>query len=163
MSGTVWRSAIGAVVLAVGTGSALGAQPFQQQTAALAALPHESLVRVRSGDIRTEGRLQGLQGDTLVWRAHNGDRRTPLSELDAVWVSAGRATGKGALIGAAVGGGLLALGGSFILRATCDNVNGCRDEYAKVILHGGAVGGGSGALLGAGIGSLVRRWRHVYP
>ena len=98
-----------------------------------------------------------------MWRAHNGDRRTPLSELDAVWVSAGRATGKGALIGAAVGGGLLALGGAFILRATCDNVNGCRGEYAKVILLGGAAGGGSGALLGAGIGSLVRRWRHVYP
>ena len=102
MNGTIWRSAIVGVVLAVGTGSALGAQHFYQQTAALKALPHESLVRVRSGDIRTEGKLQRLQGDTLVWRVGNGDLRTPLSELDAVWVSAGRATGQGALIGAAV-------------------------------------------------------------
>lgn len=64
----------------------VGAQHFYQQTAALKALPHESLVRVRSGDIRTEGRLQGLQGDSLLWRVRNGDLRTPLFELDAVWV-----------------------------------------------------------------------------
>ena len=98
-----------------------------------------------------------------MWRVGNGDFRTPLSELDAVWVSASRATGQGALIGAAVGGGLLALGGAFLVSALCEKVNGCRDEYANVILIGGAVGGGSGALLGAGIGSLVRRWRRVYP
>ena len=161
MNGTIWRSAIVGVVLAVGTRSALGAQHFYQQTAALKALPHESLVRVRSGDLRTVGRLQGFQGHTLMWRVGNGDVRTPLSELDAVWVSAGRATGQGALIGASVGGGLLALGGAFLISALCDN--GCGDDYAKMILRGGAVGGGSGALLGAGIGSLVRRWRRVYP
>ena len=103
MNGTIWRfTCAGFVVLVAVAESALGAQPFQQQTAALPALPHESLVRVRSGDIRTKGRLQGFQGHTLVWRIGKGDFRTPLSELDAVWVSAGRATGKGALIGAAV-------------------------------------------------------------
>ena len=44
-----------------------------------------------------------------------------------------------------------------------DDVNGCEDNYATALAYGGAVGGGSGALVEAGIGSLVIEWKRVYP
>ena len=50
----------------------------------------------------------------LTWRTADGVRRASASELDTVWVSAGRATGTGALIGAMIGGVALALGGAYM-------------------------------------------------
>ena len=99
----------------------------------------------------------------LTWLTADGVRRASASELDTVRVSAGRATGTGVLIGAMIGGVALALGGAYIVGVRCDDVNGCEDDYATALAYGGAVGGGSGALVEAGMGSLVIEWKRVYP
>jgi len=150
-------------VLSIADTPPLEAQPLQQRSAALSALPRASLVRVSRRGLRDEGRLEGVRGDTLLWRLPDGVLGIPVAELDSVWVTAGRATGKGALIGGAVGGVAFALAGVYIGLALCNNSNGCSDAYVPVGALGGLIGAGSGGLVGAGIGSLVRRWRRVYP
>ncbi len=93
-------------------------------------------------------------------------RRMPLAEIDSVWVR-GRATRKGMVVGAVVGGvGLAAVAAG--LASIFEGVGFGDTDYdtgmvVRVGVGGLLVGAAGGAVIGAGIGALIPRWRRGYP
>lgn len=85
-----------------------------------------------------------------------------LADVDTIW-AARRAIAKGAVIGAGVGGVGLGAIAVVMVRGLCDSVDGCREDYVPAFLGWGALGAGSGAALGAGLGAVFRRWERVWP
>lgn len=140
-----------------------GAAPVR--AAAIANLPAGVPVRVAVRAGRLAGRFQRVAADTvLVGVDAAATARVAVADVDTLWARTGRGTGRGAKIGAKLGG--VALGGFavFLFNALCDTGN-CefgRDEWTGVAVVT-AVGAAGGALVGAGVGSLVRTWRRVYP
>jgi hypothetical protein len=130
--------------------------------AAAGALRAESYIRIAATGTRVEGHFLRTASDSLALRAEAGERRVALTAIDTLWQRQ-RGTGRGAMIGAVVGGVGLAALGVFFVNGLCESVDGCRDDYPRVIGAGLALGAGGGALLGAGVGSLTHRWRRLYP
>ena len=112
---------------------------------------------------RTIGRVDGnrmrLRGDSLVLSTANGSRVVALAEVDSLWVqrSAARPLAIIAAVPCALYGALL---GEFL--ATDPDSNGRPGRGTAGALRGGAVGGIICGSLGAGIGSLIKRWRLEY-
>jgi|SRR5688572_21257093 len=131
---------------------------------AAASLPAGATVRAAMAGARVTGRVQTAGMDTLVLVLRDGGaaRRLAFADVDTVW-RAGRATARGATIGAVVGGVALASFGVLVVQGFCENNDGCGDDTVKAALGGGALGGVGGAILGAGLGSLARTWRRVHP
>jgi len=136
--------------------------------AALAQVPPGEQVRVAPlpAGLPPSFRLHEVMRDTLVLRTNvSGERfRLALADVEQVDVRSGSQAGKGARIGAGVGAAALGALSALFIRALCD-IPDCsfgRDEWNGV-LAGAALGGAGGALLGAGIGSLVPRWRQLVP
>jgi hypothetical protein len=119
---------------------------------------------------RVEGPLQASWGDTLALLTAAGSRRVDLARIDTLWVM-GRATMRGARVGALTGSIGLGLFAGFVYvvgRSVCDT--GTCDDYdagenVLITLYGAAIGAGAGALIGAGIGSAIPRWlvRYTAP
>lgn len=114
-------------------------------------------VRVKTvGGSRFSTRLGGGHTDSLRF-AHALIPFQP-DRVDSLWVR-GRATVTGMIVGAAIVApvtfGLFA----WVCEALSEG-SGC-DEYDKVTLLA-AGGGAAGALVGAGIGSLIPKWRLRY-
>ena len=130
--------------------------------AAAGALRAESYIRIAATGARVEGRFLRVASDSLAVRAAAGERRVPLAAIDTLWHRQ-RGTGRGALIGAVVGGVGLAALGAFFVNGMCESVDGCGGDYPRVIAAGFALGAGGGALVGAGVGSLTHRWRRLHP
>ena len=159
------RSAL--AVLALSAHALLAGAPLPAQTpaaAAVARLPVGATVRAAVAGARVTGRVQSAGPDTLVLALRDG-AATPLAlaGVDTIWRRAGRATGRGAAIGAVVGG--VALAGFAALTTPGDCAEGveCGPSTGDTALVAGAVGVAVGALLGAGIGSLKHTWRRVHP
>jgi hypothetical protein len=113
---------------------------------------------------RESGRLEGLRvsvlGDSVLRNTDSGLRTIALSNVDSVWLQHGTAAPILAFIAGvpcAVFGGLV---GAFIGNDPDGNGSSGR---ATVLLLAGMVGGGFvRGSVGAGIGSLIRRWRLEY-
>jgi hypothetical protein len=130
--------------------------------AAARALRTESSIRIATTGRRVEGRFLRAESDSLALRTAAGERHIALAAVDTLWERQ-RGTGRGALIGAAVGGVALAAFGVFIVSALCDSGDGCGSDYPRVIGVGLVLGGAGGALVGSGVGALTHRWRRLYP
>lgn len=116
-------------------------------------------IRVHGGD-RIESRIISLQTEPLGLQLVGTSAAVDVAAIDSLWVR-GRATRIGAIAGAVVAGV-----GSFAFWALlCSGLNdtaegGC-DEWGTVTAFSVA-GAGGGALIGAGLGALVPRWRLRY-
>ena len=159
------RSAL--AVLALSAHALLAGAPLPAQTSAAVAaarLPVGATVRAAVAGARVTGRVQSTGPDTLVLALRDGAAAPlALAGVDTIWRRAGRATGRGAAIGAVVGG--VALAGFAALSTPGDCAQGVEwcVGTGEAALVGGAVGIAVGALLGAGIGSRKSTWRRVYP
>jgi hypothetical protein len=108
---------------------------------------------------RFEARLVAVDSNPRVLRFVEPHPVVPITAINSLWLRR-RATGRGALIGGIVVGGLSFAFLTVVCNAFSEG-NGCQSWGAVVGLT--LVGGGVGALLGAGIGSLFPRWQRLDP
>ena len=154
----------------VGPADSLRSSPVPPEALRFAArIGRDDLMRV-SGDFhRFQGRAQsagpgGLERlvidrhAPMDWRPQQLPERVPWSAIDEVRMLRGD-PGRGALVGAAVCGGVLALLAASAASAYADPTSMSAGEAA---LRGGAVGALIGAVAGAGLGTAIRSWKVVY-
>ena len=126
--------------------------------ARLAVVRTGTTVRVALGARRLEGQLVSATSDSLYFRTFT----VPGAHLDAAWIR-GRSTARGAWAGGVIGG----VSGALLLRALvlglCDTADRCAEDELPALGIGFALGGAGGAVVGAGIGAFVPRWRRVKP
>jgi hypothetical protein len=111
-----------------------------------------------------DGSLDTLRSDShIVLSTEDGPIFEAVDRIDTLWTS-GRATGKGALYGAAIGGIALTLGITLASAGECDegaSTEGC--AWLPVFIAGSALSGAAvGALIGAVIGSNIKVWQLEY-
>jgi hypothetical protein len=143
-----------AVVLLLAAGGGLQAQEHP-----LGRLKPGQTVRVKTiGGSRFVTRLGATDDDSIAVLAAQADTPFELARVDSLWVR-GRAVGTGALVGAAATA-LLSFGFyAWICTAVAEG-NGC-DAWGTVTSFALATGAG-GALIGAGVGALIPKWRLRY-
>ena len=114
---------------------------------------------------RVEGRFRTVDGTTLTLDRDDVPVEVRLPDMERLWTR-GRATGRGAIIGASVG----VISGILIVlkfaNETCaeEDVIGCGlPHIAGVAAGAGIVGAAGGAALGAGIGFAIPTWRLRFP
>lgn len=124
-----------------------------------AAGPHS--LRIAS---RTTGRVQGsgvyLRGDTVIVVSERSERAIAIADVDSVWEQRGTANVLLGVIAAAPCA--LYLGAVFAFFATDPDSNGRPGAGAGAALLGGVIGGVVCGTVGAGLGSLIKRWRLDY-
>jgi hypothetical protein len=105
---------------------------------------------------RREGTLEGRTDTSVLVRTWEVVRGVPTSQVDSVW-GRGHSGARGALIGAIVGGVMVA-------RAAVDfsDSYGGEDKTSAGML-GAAVGAAGGAILGAIVGLAIPRWKLQVP
>jgi hypothetical protein len=131
-------------------------------TAAVSALRPNSSIRVASSGTRVDGRFLNATSESLLLDTTDGNQSVRLIRVDTLWTRQ-RATGRGAVIGAVVGGVTLAALAGVIVGGLCESPEGCHGDYAPFMGAGLVVGGSVGAVLGATIGALSHRWGRRYP
>lgn len=121
-----------------------------------------STLRVRTERQTTRGTLTGFSSDALVLGVTSG-AQTPIrfDAIDEMWKQ-GHYAKHGAIIGGTIGATVLTGFGLLLVSALCETGDGCTSDKTKVVIYGIAVGGGAGALLGAGVGYLTKRWIEIY-
>ena len=124
-----------------------------------AALSRRQVVKVHTATgERFYGTFVSLTTDSLVLTAATPGRLRPvaLAAVDTLWVRQGSAALPGALVGALT----LASIGALLEFALCDcDTRTGWDQAAPVATRGAVIG----AAVGAGLGTLVSRWRRVFP
>ena len=111
-------------------------------------------VRPRTGD-RFEARVLSMQGDSLILSLEGSRVLLSARTIDAFWVK-GRATGTGAIIGAAIA----AVGSVVISAGVCESIREdfpCGESGTAI-----AASIAGGAALGAAIGYAIPKWRLRY-
>jgi hypothetical protein len=115
-------------------------------------------IRVHGGD-RIESRIRSLQAESITLQLVGDSAAFDIAAIDSLWVR-GRATRTGAIAGAAVVG----IASFAFWAALCEGLSegpgGCK-EWGTVTGFSVA-GAGGGALIGAGVGALVPKWRLRY-
>jgi hypothetical protein len=119
-------------------------------------------LRVRTQRQTVRGTLTGVGTEALVLGVSSGVQ-TPIryDAVEEMWRQ-GHYAKHGAVIGGTIGATVLSGFGLLLISALCETDDGCRSDKTKVVLFGVAVGGGAGALLGAGVGYLTKRWIEIY-
>ena len=119
-------------------------------------------LRVRTQRQTVRGTLTGIGTDALVLGVSSG-AQTPIrfDAIDEMWKQ-GHYAKHGAIIGGTIGATVLTGFGLLLVSALCETGDGCTSDKTKVVIYGIAVGGGAGALLGAGVGYLTKRWIEIY-
>ena len=119
-------------------------------------------LRVRTQRQTVRGTLTGIGTDALVLGVSSG-AQTPIryDSIEEMWRQ-GHYARHGAIIGGAIGATVLSGFGLLLISALCETDDGCKNDKTKVVIYGIAVGGGAGALLGAGVGYLTKRWIEIY-
>jgi hypothetical protein len=115
-------------------------------------------IRIHGGD-RIESRIRRLQAGSLPLQLVGDSGAFDVAAIDSLWVR-GRATGTGAIAGAAVAGVASFAFWAALCSALSDGPGGCKD-WGRVTAYSVA-GAGVGALIGAGIGALQPKWRLRY-
>lgn len=128
----------------------------------LARLRTGQTLRVRLHDgQRLQARLASVASEPPILRLAGRVLPIPPSTVDSLWVQ-GHATRTGALVGGIVlGAGSFALGAW--LCSSFDQYSECSGSDWVAVAGFGLAGTGVGALLGAGLGSLVPKWRLAHP
>jgi hypothetical protein len=135
---------------------AMSAGGVQAQELPLRQLKPGQTVRVKTvGGSRFVTRLGAGTGDSSFALA---DTPFEVARLDSLWVR-GRAVGTGALVGGAAAG-VLSFGFYAWICTMVAEGNGC-DAWDTVTGLALATGAG-GALIGAGVGALIPKWRLRY-
>ncbi|MDH4045610.1 MAG: hypothetical protein OEY20_03510 [Gemmatimonadota bacterium] len=129
-----------------------------QSTADFGRLEPGQVVRVSTvGKSRFVTRLGGVPRDPTVELFAHAEVPVDVARVDSLWVR-GHATWTGAIVGAAVLTPLGFLGWGVLCEAADDD--GCASWG---LVAGLAMGtGAAGALLGAGVGALIPKWRLRY-
>jgi len=137
--------------------SDLGGQTTLEAT--VRTLKPGQTVRIRvHGGHRIESRIRSLQGGSLPLQLVGDNGAFDVAAIDSLWVR-GRATRTGAIAGAAVVG----VASFAFWGALCSGLSdggGCK-EWGRVTAYSVA-GAGVGALIGAGVGASVPKWRLRY-
>jgi len=137
--------------------SDLGGQTTLEAT--VRTLKPGQTVRIRvHGGHRIESRIRSLQGGSLPLQLVGDNGAFDVAAIDSLWVR-GRATRTGAVVGAAVVG----VASFAFWGALCSGLSdggGCK-EWGRVTAYSVA-GAGVGALIGAGVGASVPKWRLRY-
>lgn len=116
-------------------------------------------VRVRLADgQRFEARLVSVDSSPLTLRFVEPHPVVPITAIDSLWLRR-RATGRGAVIGGIVAG----VGSFAFLSVMCRAVSEGECQEWGAVTGLSLLGAGGGALLGAGIGSLIPRWQRLDP
>jgi hypothetical protein len=123
-------------------------------------VPKTSLVRLRAQGIETTGRLIALTSGVATLETETGNRTASLASVDSIWVR-GRATKTGAIVGGIGGAVLFGAFVGYAVSGLCEV--DCDNSFLEGALVGGALGLGGGAILGAGIGALIPKWRLRFP
>lgn len=107
---------------------------------------------------RFEAQLVGVDSSPLVLRFGQAPQLVPISSIDSLWLRHNSA-GRGAIVGGIVLG---AMSVAFWTLAcySVDESDGC--HYWGYVVGLSAGGVAVGALLGAGIGSLIPRWQPLH-
>lgn len=128
----------------------------------VALAPPGSTLRLQLATARVTGTVVAFGATTVTLRRDETTQDIPLAAILGVERQR-RSAGRGALLGAGIGG--VALGGFlyWILGATCESTRGCQDDQWGGAGIGFLLGGATGALLGAGVGSLIPRWERMVP
>jgi hypothetical protein len=137
---------------------ALAAQSADSVLAPL--VPKTSMIRLRTQGTEMTGRLLALTSGVATLETTSGNRTASLASVDSIWVR-GRATKSGAVIGGVAGAVLFGAFVGYAVSGLCEV--DCDNSFIEGALVGGALGVGGGALLGAGIGALIPKWRLRFP
>jgi len=128
----------------------------QARAAWIDRLEPGQVVRVRpNSGPRIASRLLSVRGDSLVLSVADSTRSLSPGAIDSLWVG-GHAT----LIGALIGTGIGAAGSLAVAAAVCQSIDEdfpCGDSPQAI-----AASMAGGAVVGAFIGSLVRKWHLRY-
>jgi hypothetical protein len=116
-----------------------------------------SILRVQTfGAERFRGPLTRVDGGTLVL----GDRAIPLVRVEAVWLR-GRATRRGATIGALAAGGA-GLAYSFLFASLLRTAGSDSGEMVTLVVGGTLLSAAGGAAVGGAIGAASPQWRRIH-
>jgi len=137
---------------------ALAAQSADSVLAPL--VPKTSMIRLRTQGTEMTGRLLALTSGVATLETTSGNRTASLASVDSIWVR-GRATKSGAIIGGVAGAVLFGAFVGYAVSGLCEV--DCDNSFIEGALVGGALGLGGGALLGAGVGALIPKWRLRFP
>ena len=137
---------------------ALAAQSADSVLAPL--VPKTSMIRLRTQGTEMTGRLLALTSGVATLETTSGNRTARLASVDSIWVR-GRATKSGAIIGGVAGAVLFGAFVGYAVSGLCEV--DCDNSFIEGALVGGALGLGGGALLGAGVGALIPKWRLRFP
>lgn len=173
--GSVRTAALAFIILASLAGCSRSQEPNMPSPAAESAtgVAPESVLgersRVREATpgspvVESIGIVEGLTRDSVRLDTDLGVRRVALSPTVRLEISRGihANTGRGAWMGALIGGFGLGVVGAFSCDGTSihpfDTPSGCA-------LVGAVLGGAGGALIGLGVGALIKteRWEEVHP
>jgi hypothetical protein len=121
-----------------------------------------SVLRVRAGRMTTRGRFSGMSDDAIVLEQVSGSQ-TPIrfTAINDIWKQ-GTYWKQGAIIGAVTGTAVLTGFGWVLVRVSCEQPDGCRNDYRTVVLYSILLGGGGGGLVGAGLGYVAKRWIPIF-
>jgi len=102
----------------------------------------------------TRGRVTSFDSSSVTL---SGGNAVPLAQLDHVW-QRGRSWQAGGIVGAILLGAAGAFIGS-VGAGLCE----CSTTQTQGAVEVGLIGAAGGFAIGAGIGSLIPRWRRRYP
>lgn len=119
-------------------------------------------LRVRTARQITRGMFSGMSDDALVLATGSG-LQTPIrfDAVDEMWRQ-GSYWKQGAIAGAITGTAVLTGFGWILVRVSCEQDDGCKNDYGTVVLYSLLLGGGGGGLVGAGLGYAAKRWIRIF-
>lgn len=164
------RTVLAAIVLLLAV-APLGAQTDTARTALDTARIHGVLddacpgARVRL-HLASRGMPEGRCGPVVDGRLVIDDgsaagRTVALETIRQVWVRE-RQTADGALVGAGIGAGTMALVGILFVSGLCET-DDCTGDYVRAIPLVTLMGGGAGLLAGGVLGWLTKDWERKFP
>lgn len=124
--------------------------------------PVGSVLRLETPSGRVTGTLLRFEPRSVVLEVQDAPRSVDLTDVLRA-ERRRRSTGTGALVGGAVGAAAFTGFLHLIVSALCESVEGCASDHRRAWGYGIVLGGAGGALLGAGVGSLIPRWEQVFP
>gem|GEM_PF-7021537 len=139
---------------------ALGADSSLRNSVSRISADSQRSVRVASRETgRVEGSHVSLRGDSVLLNTDSGVRVISLVNVDSLWVQHGTAA---PILGIIVGVPCAVFGGMVGSLAGGPDSSGGSGRAAAGIIIGMLGGGFVCGSIGAGIGSLFRRWRVEY-
>jgi len=142
------------------SGAQQAAQPSLPQ--ALEKLDSGATLRVRAQRQTLRGDYLGKSNQGLALGLESGEQRAILfNDVTDIWRE-GNYWKRGAIIGGVTGTAILTGFGFVLLNVACEQDDGCKGDRPTVVLYSLLLGGGTGALVGGGLGYFAKRWIRIY-